>query len=83
MEFETIKQQVGDYIREISFGDIRMLADDTLIFREGFFDSMGLVSLITFMEEKFSIIIDENDLDEKNFESINAISTFILSKISK
>jgi acyl carrier protein len=81
MDLDTIKQQISDYIRELSYGDLRNLTYETLIFRDGIFDSMGLVSLITFMEEKYSIQITENDLDETNFESINAISSFILKKI--
>lgn len=80
MDYETIKNKTREYIKELSFGDVRNLNDETLIFREGFFDSMGLVSLITFIEEKFSILINEDDLDEKNFESINAISSFIQKK---
>ena len=51
MELGTIKQLIGDYIKELSFGDLRNLTDETLIFHDGFFDSMGLVSLITFLEE--------------------------------
>ncbi len=80
MELGTIKQQIGDYIKELSFGDLRNLTDETLIFHDGFFDSMGLVSLITFLEESYNIQVTENDLDEANFESINAISSFILKK---
>jgi acyl carrier protein len=41
---------------------------------------MGFVTLITFLEDKFSIQIAEEDLVEENFESINAISTFVSKK---
>jgi acyl carrier protein len=51
-----------------------------LIFKEGFLDSMGLVILITFLEETFGIATSDSDMVEENFESINAITEFVLRK---
>jgi acyl carrier protein len=80
MNTETVKRETSDFIKENTFADVSKLADDTFIFRDGFFDSMGFVSLISFLESKFSIQIDEDDLVEENFESINAITSFVMKK---
>jgi acyl carrier protein len=41
---------------------------------------MGFVSLISFLEEKFSIETSSEDLVEENFESIDAIVRYVERK---
>jgi acyl carrier protein len=41
---------------------------------------MGFIMLITFLEEEFGIKTIDADLVEENFESVNAISDFIIRK---
>ena len=41
---------------------------------------MGFIVLITFLEEEFEIKTVDADLLEENFESINAITNFVLRK---
>lgn len=77
---DKLKDSVKGFIASTSFSDITKLNDDTLIFREGFFDSMGFMSLITFLEDTHKIKIYDNDLIEDNFESVNAIANFVLKK---
>ena len=57
MEVEeiTIREKVKDYIQQATFIDKDKIRDDSLIFKEGYFDSMGFVLLITFLEENFNI----------------------------
>ena len=71
---------IQNFIFENTYVDTKKISSDTLIFKEGYFDSMGFVSLISFLEEKFSITVDSEDLVEENFESIQAISKFVMSK---
>lgn len=73
-------QKIKDFIVETSFSDADQINDETKIFQEGFFDSMGFVNLLGFLEENFGITMDDKDLVEENFESINAIANFIKSK---
>jgi len=74
--------EIQEFIFENTYGDNKKISPDTLIFKEGYFDSMGFVSLISFLEEKFSIETDSEDLVEENFESINAISKYVMLKKS-
>lgn len=78
----SIKEKVRDYIVQTVSVNKDKLKDDTLIFKEGYFDSMGFVLLITFLEEAFKIKTADSDLIEDNFESINAISDFITRRTS-
>ena len=78
----NIKDAIKEHILQTTFVDKDKIKDDSLIFKEGYFDSMGFVVLITFLEEKFGIQTVDEDLVEENFESINAITDFIIRKTS-
>lgn len=73
----TSKEKIRNYIVQTSHADVNKIKDESLIFKEGFFDSMGFIMLITFLEEEFGIKTVDADLIEENFESVNAISEFI------
>lgn len=78
----SIKEKVKEYIQQATFVDKDKIQNDSLIFKEGYFDSMGFVVLLTFLEENFGIKTVDADLIEENFESINAITDFITRKKS-
>jgi len=78
----AIREKVKDYIQQATFVDKDKIKYESLIFKEGYFDSMGFVVLITYLEENFGIKTTDADLIEENFESINAITDFIVRKSS-
>ena len=80
IETTTVKEKIRNYIVKTSHADANKIKDESLIFKEGFFDSMGFIMLITFLEEEFGIMTVDSDLIEENFESVNAISEFIQRK---
>ncbi|MEK6278960.1 MAG: phosphopantetheine-binding protein [Acidobacteriota bacterium] len=53
------------------------LQDDTDIFATGFVNSLMAMQLVMFVEKEFDLTIENEDLDLKNFNSINAISSLI------
>ncbi|MBK6285969.1 MAG: acyl carrier protein [Draconibacterium sp.] len=73
-------EQLRNFISEITFTDIDKIREDTLIFEEGIFDSLGFLSLISFLDEEFGVEVENDELNEVNFESINAIVAFIAKK---
>jgi acyl carrier protein len=81
-DVQTIKENVKEYILKSTSIDKEKLKNETMIFKEGYFDSMGFVMLITFLEEKFGVKTVDADLVEENFESINAITDFIVRKLN-
>ena len=44
-------------------------------------DSMAVVTLITTMEERFGIIVDDDDIDGQTFASVGSLSDFVTSKL--
>ena len=82
MDQAVIRDQIRDYIQQATFAEKDKITNDSLIFKEGYFDSMGFVVLITYLEENFGVKTTDTDLVEENFESINAITDFIIRKKS-
>jgi acyl carrier protein len=76
----TIKKKINEYVLQHTFAEKDKIQDDSLIFKEGYFDSMGFIMLITFIEEEFALNTSDADLIEENFESINAITSYIQRK---
>lgn len=79
---DVIKDRIRQFIVDTTFAPVDQVANETLIFVEGIFDSMGFISLINFIEENFAIKAKDSELLEDNFESINAIARFVESKLN-
>ncbi len=77
---ESQTDQLRNFISEVTFSEIEKIKEDTLIFEEGIFDSLGFLSLISFLDEEFGLEVANDELSEENFESINAIVAFIAKK---
>ena len=77
----SVKNKVESYIHKVVHVDKEKIKDNSLIFKEGYFDSMGFIMLIAYLEEEFGIKTGDDDLVEENFESINAITGFVVRKI--
>ena len=70
---------VSEFIAtEIMHGSSDKKIDPELgLLEEGIIDSLGLQQIITFIEQKYKIAIDDDDLMPENFESVNAIAALI------
>ena len=58
----------------------RDLLDDEDIFSLGFVNSLFAMQLVMFIEKEFGIQVSNDDMDLKNFSSINSISQLIQDK---
>ena len=76
-----IKGKVKEYIIEASLSDNEAIKNETLIFDTGLLDSMGLLFLIEFLNEEYNIEVNDEELNPKNFESINSITSFVVGKL--
>ena len=46
------------------------------------FDSMAVVSLITALEERFDITVDDDDIDGETFSTVGALADFVAGKLA-
>jgi acyl carrier protein len=77
-----IREQIRKYIAEtFLFSDNGFnLSDDVSFLDEGVMDSMGVLELIMFAEETFSISVEDNEIKPDNFDSVNKLYDYIQRK---
>lgn len=73
-----IREAVRSFIS--SAIDIAQFDDDDNLFERGIVNSLFAVQLMTFVEKKFALEVDVDDLDIENFKSVNATTAFVARK---
>ncbi len=76
----NIKSSIRNFL--INKNTIQSINDNDSLLENGIIDSLKMIELINFIEEKYTIHIDEDELMPENFDSISVISNFIQKKIS-
>jgi acyl carrier protein len=57
------------------------ILDDTPLIEKNIIDSLGIMKLLMFIEEKYSINIGDEELIPENFETPNSIANLLRKKI--
>jgi len=70
---------IRDFItNEILHGSlVSPLGDEDQLVESGIIDSLGVMTLLSFLDEKFSIQVSGDDLIPENFESVSAIAALV------
>jgi acyl carrier protein len=76
-----MKKQIREFVCKTTFSTPKRINNNTLLFDEGIFDSMGLLNLISFLEEDFGIKVNDLELNSDNFGSIDAIASYLKRKL--
>lgn len=73
---ETI---INDYISRELVQDAALLplSDDTSLLDSGILDSLSLLQLVVFLEERFGITVGDADLLPQNFASVQTICAYL------
>lgn len=70
----------GYIIENFLFGQGNDLQDNTSFLEQGILDSTGVLELVTFLEETFSIKIEADETLPENLDSIDSICAFLERK---
>ena len=75
-------EAIRDYILEnFLFTDDRSaLAETTPLIGEGIVDSVGILEVITFLEDNFGIKVADEEMTPGNFESVATIANLVQRK---
>lgn len=82
---QTIDQQVRDFLKEnFIFGEgwSDLSGDDSLT-ETGVLDSMGVLELVMFMEERFGVKVPDEDMLPENLDSLNRIVAYIERRLGE
>lgn len=78
-----IKAKIRDFIVEnFLFGKANGLQDSTSFLDNGIIDSTGVLELVNFLEEEFSMDVDDEELIPENLDSINNVVAYVENKTS-
>ena len=58
------------------------ITDDTSLLEARIIDSMGIVESISHVETTYGLIVPDEDVEPKHFDSINAIAAYLTEKLS-
>ena len=68
-------------LAEEAIGESIVVGVDNKILEEGILDSPAIIKLILFIEKKYKVTIEQDEMNIDSFSSINQIEKLIKSKI--
>jgi acyl carrier protein len=82
---QAIEEILRTYIEKEILGPANgfPFSDETSFVENGIIDSTSLLALIAFVEEQFSISVEDSEVIPENFDSIASLSRFIRCKNGK
>ena len=72
-----MEQKIREYVENIASEKGVKINDDTDLFESGILDSLGIISLLTYLQEEFKIIFKMDDLDFSNYQNIKEIVNWL------
>ena len=81
MQASTRKEIRRFVIDHFLFGQGDSLADDVSFLEGGIIDSTGVLELVGFLEERFAISVEDDELVPDNLDSIDRVSRYLERKL--
>ena len=79
-----VKDKVRAFVLEYAAGKgLTEVKDDENLLQTNIIDSLGSFRMIAFLEETFPLTIEDTDMVPENFQTLNAVETFIAGKLGK
>ena len=79
VDTENATTTIRGWLQENVMGS-RDVPDDYPLIENGVLTSLQTVELVMFMEDRFGIMVEDEELNEENFGSIRAIAELVASK---
>ena len=81
MQTTEIEQGIRTYlIEEFLFGRSETLTDDTPLLGN-VIDSQGVIELVSFVQQRFNIEVNDDEVTTDNFASVKTVVAFIEKKL--
>jgi acyl carrier protein len=78
----ALQREIQDYIlQEFLPGEKpENLTESTPLISGGILDSIGMLKLVKYVEEKYGIQVEAHEVDVENFDTIDLIANFVRAK---
>jgi acyl carrier protein len=67
-------------VRQFPIARKTSLGDDVALLTSGIVDSLGMLDLVRFLEQSFTIHVDDEELTPENFATIGSLASFVEHK---
>ena len=83
MELEQIRNDIIDYLKQGNpqFKEVQVVPMDESLVELGYMDSFGVVDIIIYLEKKYNINIEDEEINKEKFGSINKMSLLVVEKL--
>jgi acyl carrier protein len=76
-----IEAQIEEFIAtEVTADEAARVGRDDDLLESGLLDSTAITMLVSFIEDRFGVEVEDSELVPENFRSVAAISAFVASK---
>lgn len=72
-----IRTDIRNFLQQDLARDLTGVEDSTSLLQAGVLDSLGVMQLVAFLQERFGVRISDDDLVPENLESVDAIAAFV------
>lgn len=77
---EDIRQVIGETL-QLGSRTAELQQDTALLGNLPELDSMAVVSVINALEQRFGIVVDDDDINADNFQTLGRLTDFVNSKL--
>jgi len=79
----SVADEIRGYLEdELAQSGTAVSLDDSAPLIGTVFDSLGLLNLVVFIEERFDIVVDDPEITVNNFRTIENLASFVNGKSS-
>lgn len=68
-------------VENFLYGQDDNFSEDVSFLEKGIIDSTGVLELVSFVEDKFGIVVQDQELIPDNFDSLGKLSAYISRKL--
>jgi methoxymalonate biosynthesis acyl carrier protein len=76
---ENVVAEIRGWLQENVTGN-RNVSEDEQLIEKGVLTSLQTVELVMFMEDRFDIVVEDEELNEETFASVRTIADMVTSK---
>lgn len=76
---ENAAAAIREWLQENVTGN-REVSDDEQLIENGVLTSLQTVELVMFLEDRFGVTVEDEELDEENFASVSTIADLVTGK---
>jgi acyl carrier protein len=79
LEVSEVEAVINDYISRELVQDQALLPldNETSLLKTGVLDSLSLLRLVVFVQDRFGVVVDDTDLVPEHFDSVDTICAYL------